>query len=80
MSTDCPDAEEFAALLEHTLEGGRRAEIIDHAATCADCHVLITDVASGDTVASIDAHADTRVPGDPAAPVRELIASVLQIH
>ncbi|HSR96794.1 MAG TPA: serine/threonine-protein kinase [Kofleriaceae bacterium] len=79
MSTGCPDAEEFAALLAHTLDSERRAQIIDHAAACADCHVLITDVAGTDTVASVDAHADTRAPGD-AAPVRELIASVLQVH
>ncbi|HZJ68212.1 MAG TPA: serine/threonine-protein kinase [Kofleriaceae bacterium] len=80
MSPGCPDAEEFAALLSHELDSGRRAEIIDHAATCPDCHVLISEVAGTDTVATVDPHADTRVPGDEAAPVREMIASVLQVH
>jgi eukaryotic-like serine/threonine-protein kinase len=81
VSQSCPDAEEFAALLSHALDSGRRAEIIDHAATCPDCHVLITDVAGSETVATVDPHAETRVQGDDAAaPLREMIASVLQLR
>ena len=45
----CPDDEEFAALLSHGLDAHRRAEILDHAATCAACRSLIAALAGTDS-------------------------------
>ena len=86
---DCPDAEAFAALLSHALEATRRAEIIDHAASCASCHVLIAELAElaelRPTAASADPLVKTRSSDDPdhdraAKDVRRAIADALLVH
>ena len=82
---DCPDAEEFAALLAHALDPARRAEIIDHAASCASCHVLIAELAEpARTAASVDPLGETRSSSDaaerPADEVRRAVAAALLAH
>jgi eukaryotic-like serine/threonine-protein kinase len=77
----CPDAEELAALLSHALDPDRRAVIVDHAATCSNCHALVSELAGPlETVGDVDPHADTRSPEDAAAPVRRMIADALRTH
>jgi hypothetical protein len=79
----CPDAEEFAALLSHALDGDRRAQIIDHAAACSSCHVLIAELAELPTIGSIDPLGETRRPDDDhdvAEEVRRSVADALLEH
>jgi protein kinase-like protein len=63
---DCPDTEDFAALLSGALAAPRRASITEHAAGCTSCHVLLAALADAPrTVGSQDAAAPTpRPPGD----------------
>ncbi|MBC7978115.1 MAG: serine/threonine protein kinase, partial [Myxococcales bacterium] len=80
----CPDAEEFAALLSHALDADRRAEIIDHAAICSSCHVLIAELAElPPTVSSVDPLGQTHSSedeSDGSDRVRRAVASALLAH
>ncbi len=80
----CPDAEEFAALLSHALDADRRAEIIDHAATCSSCHVLIAELAElPPTVSSLDPRGQphsSEDESDGSDRVRRAVASALLAH
>jgi eukaryotic-like serine/threonine-protein kinase len=49
----CPDDEELAALLSRSIDPRRRAEIVDHAAGCASCRVLVVELTGiADTVSA----------------------------
>jgi len=84
----CPDDEEFAALLSHGVDAHRRAEILDHAATCAACRSLISALAGTDTampshgtLPTVDAPAaGTGVGDEDDDAIRRAVASALFAH
>ena len=76
---ECPDAEEFAALLSHTLDAGRRADIVDHAAGCAGCYALIDQLAAAlDTLGSVAPPPNEPPASDEPAALRRAVAGALR--
>jgi hypothetical protein len=72
---DCPDDEELAALLSQAVDAPRRAAIIDHAAGCAACHLVVAELA---TQRSVDVALETASSDeDPGADVRRAVATAL---
>jgi eukaryotic-like serine/threonine-protein kinase len=68
-------------LLSNAVDADRRAEILDHAAACESCHVLVSELAGPpDTAGEVDPHGETHSPDDGAAPMRLLVADALRAH
>ncbi len=51
----CPSADQIQQLAGHSIAAEVRAELLDHAATCIECHAAIAVLASAPTATAASA-------------------------
>ncbi len=57
----CPEPDTFNALVANTLDSQVRASIVDHAATCAECHQMLAALLELSAAPAVDAGTPERI-------------------